>query len=128
VRGERERGKVKGSEGEKGVGERNERKNRREGGGGKSCILIMCDYLLIFHGRTSVRTLAVYSVHDLSKPQAVVGTNVSPATLLPYYDLDTHLLFLSGKVLALFPVHPHSFLLYLLSLLPSLFPFPHNET
>ena len=27
-----------------------------------------------------------------------MGTNVSPATLLPYYDPDTHLLFLSGKV------------------------------
>jgi len=72
--------------------------------------------------KTSVRTLTVYSVHDLSKPQAVVGTNVSPATLLPYYDLDTHLLFLSGKVLALFPVHPPSFLL--LPSLPSPLPLP----
>lgn len=127
MRGERERGKVKGSEGEKGVGERNGRRNRREEGGRKGCILIMCNYLLIFHGRTSVRTLTVYSVHDLSKPQAVVGTNVSPATLLPYYDLDTHLLFLSGKVLAFFPVHPPP-PFYLLSLVPSLFPFSHNET
>ena len=42
--------------------------------------------------------MSLYSADDLSGPKAVVGTNVSPATLLPYYDPDTHLLFLSGKV------------------------------
>ncbi len=50
------------------------------------------------HPRTSTRTLHLYSAQDLTKPQSSVATNVSPATLIPYYDPDTHLLFLSGKV------------------------------
>ena len=35
---------------------------------------------------------------DLSRPLSTVSTNVSPATLVPHYDPDTHLLFLTGKV------------------------------
>lgn len=48
-----------------------------------------------------MRTLSVYNTQDLKQPLSVVGTNISPATLMPFYDPDTHLLFLTGKV------HPH---------------------
>ena len=51
--------------------------------------------------RSSLRTLSVYNTQDLKQPLSVVGTNISPATLMPFYDPDTHLLFLTGKV------HPH---------------------
>ena len=48
--------------------------------------------------RNSLRTLSVYNMRDLKQPLSVVGTNISPATLMPFYDPDTHLLFLTGKV------------------------------
>ena len=40
----------------------------------------------------------MYNIHDLSKAELTVATNVSPATLIPSYDPDTCLLYLSGKV------------------------------
>ena len=54
---------------------------------------ICCLYL-----RTSCRTVSLYVTSDLTRHLSTVSTNVSPATLVPHYDPDTHLLFLSGKV------------------------------
>ena len=48
--------------------------------------------------RTSSRTISLYVTSDLTTHLATVSTSVSPATLVPHYDPDTHLLFLSGKV------------------------------
>jgi coronin-7 len=47
--------------------------------------------------KTSARTISLYVTSDLSRPLSTVSTTVSPATLVPHYDPDTHLLFLSGK-------------------------------
>ena len=46
---------------------------------------------------------------------SVISTNVSPATLIPHYDPDTHLLFLTGKV------RPYPLQYYLLTCYPLLF-------
>ena len=48
--------------------------------------------------RTSCRTVSLYVTSDLTRHLSTVSTNVSPATLVPHYDPDTHLLFLWGKV------------------------------
>ena len=63
----------------------------------------MCLYF-----RTSVRSLGVYSVNKTSITiKSEVAANISPATLVPYFDPDTRLVFLSGKVSpALFPFLP----------------------
>ena len=46
-----------------------------------------------------MRTLGVYSVKDGTiNVKADISTNISPATLMPYFDPDTKLLFVSGKV------------------------------
>ncbi|CAI8046126.1 Coronin-7 [Geodia barretti] len=47
--------------------------------------------------RTSSRTISLYVTSDLSQPLSSVSTTISPATLVPHYDPDTCLLFLSGK-------------------------------
>ncbi|CAJ0957485.1 unnamed protein product [Ranitomeya imitator] len=64
-------------------------------------ILWVCDgkYLLVsgFDSR-SERQLTLHSAQDLSQgPIATVSIDVSPATLIPYYDPDTGLLLLTGK-------------------------------
>ncbi|CAI8046122.1 Coronin-7 [Geodia barretti] len=46
---------------------------------------------------TSSRTISLYVTSDLSQPLSSVSTTISPATLVPHYDPDTCLLFLSGK-------------------------------
>jgi coronin-7 len=47
--------------------------------------------------KTSSRTISLYVTSDLSRPLSSVSTTISPATLVPHYDPDTCLLFLSGK-------------------------------
>ncbi|KAM3916335.1 coronin-7-like [Leptodactylus fuscus] len=64
-------------------------------------ILWVCDgkYLLVsgFDSR-SERQLTLHSSQDLSLgPVATVSIDVSPSTLIPYYDPDTGLLLLTGK-------------------------------
>ncbi|XP_071976275.1 coronin-7-like isoform X1 [Engystomops pustulosus] len=64
-------------------------------------ILWVCDgkYLLVsgFDSR-SERQLTLHSTQDLSQgPIATVSIDVSPSTLIPYYDPDTGLLLLTGK-------------------------------
>ena len=49
-------------------------------------------------GTVCARFSVVYNVGDMKAPLSVVGTNISPATLMPFYDPDTHLLYLTGKV------------------------------
>ncbi|XP_073409646.1 coronin-7-like isoform X4 [Dendrobates tinctorius] len=64
-------------------------------------VLWVCDgkYLLVsgFDSR-SERQLTLHSAQDLSQgPIATISIDVSPATLIPYYDPDTGLLLLTGK-------------------------------
>ncbi|XP_075686557.1 coronin-7-like isoform X1 [Rhinoderma darwinii] len=71
-----------------------------EGGRGAR-ILWVCGgkYLLVsgFDSR-SERQLTLHSTQDLSQgPIATISIDVSPATLIPYYDQDTGLLLLTGK-------------------------------
>ncbi|CAI8054249.1 Coronin-7 [Geodia barretti] len=47
--------------------------------------------------KTSSRTISLYVTSDLSRPLSSVSTTISPATLVPHYDPDTCLVFLSGK-------------------------------
>lgn len=48
--------------------------------------------------RSSMRIIALYNVCDLDAPLSEISTSISPATLVPHFDFDTKLLFLSGKV------------------------------
>lgn len=47
--------------------------------------------------RSSLRTVNLYNVGTGSH-LSEISTSIAPATLIPYYDCDTKLLFLSGKV------------------------------
>ena len=48
--------------------------------------------------RTSVRQIAVYSVADLSSVLHKIDLNTSPSILIPYYDGDISVLFVTGRV------------------------------
>jgi len=48
-------------------------------------------------GRTSNRTISVYDSRNLSEVLSTVETNVSPSILIPFYDEDSSVLFLTGK-------------------------------
>jgi hypothetical protein len=45
-----------------------------------------------------MRTVTLHDV-DANTLLAEIKTNVSPATLIPHFDVDTKLLFLTGKVM-----------------------------
>ncbi|XP_040297752.1 coronin-7-like isoform X1 [Bufo bufo] len=64
-------------------------------------ILWVCDgkYLLVSgFDSGSDRQLTLHSIQDLSLgPIATISIDVSPSTLIPYYDPDTGLLLLTGK-------------------------------
>ncbi|NWX90314.1 CORO7 protein, partial [Nothoprocta pentlandii] len=71
-----------------------------EGGRGARLVWVCGgDYLLAsgFDSR-SERRILLYRAQDLSAgPLAVLGIDVAPSTLLPFYDEDTSMLFLTGK-------------------------------
>lgn len=48
--------------------------------------------------RHSDRQLAVWSQEDLSEPLTVENVDSSSGVLFPYYDHDTRIVFLAGKV------------------------------
>lgn len=52
-------------------------------------------FLLI---RSSVRNLTVYDHRNLSEALSTVEIDVAPATLIPFYDEDSSVIFLSAKV------------------------------
>ena len=80
------------------------------------CVCVkICYYEDWFLCRTSCRTISLYLTTDLTHAMSVISTNVSPATLIPHYDPDTHLLFLTGKV------RPYPLQYYLLTRSPLLF-------
>jgi coronin-7 len=69
-----------------------------EGSRGARVVWLSNTHLVVSgFNRTSCRTLSLYVTSDLTHPLSTVSTNVSPATLVPHYDPDTHLIFLSGK-------------------------------
>lgn len=47
--------------------------------------------------RSGMRTINLYNI-DTCSPLSEIATSVTPATLIPYFDTDTKLLFLTGKV------------------------------
>ena len=56
-----------------------------------------------FH-RTSVRTLGVYVIDGAKVTlKSEISTTTSPATLIPHFDPDTNLVYVSGKVSKLRP-------------------------
>ncbi|XP_061496483.1 coronin-7 isoform X1 [Anopheles gambiae] len=56
------------------------------------------DYLVVTgFDKVSERQIYVYKVTDLSAPMGMVGLDVSPAILMPYYDEDSSTLFATGK-------------------------------
>lgn len=55
--------------------------------------------IIIIYYRSSMRTVNLFDI-GTSSPLSEVTINISPATLVPYFDVDTKLLFLSGKVLS----------------------------
>ena len=57
-------------------------------------ITFLC--LLLFRG--SQREIKVFEANNLSKPIATQVIDVSPSVLVPYYDEDTSVLFLWGRV------------------------------
>jgi len=70
--------------------------------------------LLLYFCRNSVRTVFLFNTSDLSTPISEISTNISPATLFPFYDQDTKLLYLTGKVQGLYFLN--SLLIYVFSL------------
>ncbi|XP_006824884.1 LOW QUALITY PROTEIN: coronin-7-like, partial [Saccoglossus kowalevskii] len=55
-------------------------------------------YLIVLgFDKQSSRKISVHNVDDLTAPVAMVTLDVSPATLIPYYDDDTSVLFCTGK-------------------------------
>lgn len=54
--------------------------------------------LLALCSRSSMRTVTLYDVNTQS-PLSEITVNISPATLIPFFDVDTKLLFLTGKVI-----------------------------
>jgi len=44
------------------------------------------------------RTISVYDHRNLSDVLSTVEINVAPATLIPFYDEDSSVIFLSAKV------------------------------
>ncbi|KAJ7357667.1 Coronin-7 [Desmophyllum pertusum] len=56
------------------------------------------DWLVVSgFGRMSTRTISVYDSRNLSEVLSTVETNVAPATLIPFYDEDSSVVFLSAK-------------------------------
>uniref|UniRef100_A0A182PL45 Coronin n=1 Tax=Anopheles epiroticus TaxID=199890 RepID=A0A182PL45_9DIPT len=56
------------------------------------------EYLVVTgFDKVSERQIYVYKVTDLSAPMGMVGLDVSPAILMPYYDEDSSTLFATGK-------------------------------
>lgn len=51
----------------------------------------------VYYNRCSMRTITLYDTSN-SSLLSEIKTNVSPAILIPYFDVDTKLLFLTGKV------------------------------
>ncbi|XP_054714139.1 coronin-7-like [Uloborus diversus] len=47
--------------------------------------------------KVSERQIYLYDIKDITNPIADIGIDVSPATLVPFYDSDSSTLFLSGK-------------------------------
>lgn len=52
----------------------------------------------MFLNRVSERQVYLYDCQDISNPIEDISLDVSPATLIPFYDEDSSTLFLSGKV------------------------------
>lgn len=52
--------------------------------------------LLIY--RANTRELKVYNVDDLSMPCGTLNIGTSPSLAVPYYDIDTGLIALAGRV------------------------------
>ena len=52
--------------------------------------------------KTSTRMLSVYVTSDLSTPTSTISLNVSPATLMPTFDPDVKLVYVTGKVHCVF--------------------------
>ena len=48
--------------------------------------------------RSSNRTISVYDHCNLSEVLSTVEINVAPATLIPFYDEDSSVIFLFAKV------------------------------
>uniref|UniRef100_A0A182NVF3 Coronin n=1 Tax=Anopheles dirus TaxID=7168 RepID=A0A182NVF3_9DIPT len=56
------------------------------------------EYLVVTgFDKVSERQIYVYKLTDLSTPMAMVGLDVSPAILMPFYDEDSSTLFATGK-------------------------------
>ncbi|XP_020609841.1 coronin-7-like [Orbicella faveolata] len=56
------------------------------------------DWLVVTgFGRSSNRTISVYDHRNLSEVLSTVEINVAPATLIPFYDEDSSVIFLSAK-------------------------------
>ncbi|XP_077983604.1 coronin-7-like [Glandiceps talaboti] len=70
-----------------------------EGSRGARLIYACNGQLLVIFGfnKQSTRQIRVYSTEDLSSPVTTVDLFTSPATLIPYYDEDTSVVFCTGK-------------------------------
>uniref|UniRef100_A0A182KAP6 Coronin n=1 Tax=Anopheles christyi TaxID=43041 RepID=A0A182KAP6_9DIPT len=56
------------------------------------------EYLVVTgFDKVSERQIYVYKVTDLNAPMGMLGLDVSPAILMPYYDEDSSTLFATGK-------------------------------
>ena len=74
-----------------------------EGRRGGRLVWLDTEHILVSgFNKLSTRTLSVYATSDLSKPKSVISLNVSPATLMPTFDPDVKLVYVTGKVCCVF--------------------------
>uniref|UniRef100_A0A670JFN9 Coronin n=1 Tax=Podarcis muralis TaxID=64176 RepID=A0A670JFN9_PODMU len=70
-----------------------------EGGRGARIVWVCGGKYLLVSGfdSRSERQLSLHPAESLGPPVATVGLDVSPSTLIPFYDADTSVVFLTGK-------------------------------
>eukprot|EP00058_Branchiostoma_floridae_P026168 XP_002611658.1 hypothetical protein BRAFLDRAFT_117106 [Branchiostoma floridae] len=77
--------------------------------------------------RSSTRTIFVFSAEDLSAPLTTVGIDESTTILVPYYDEDSRVLFLTGKGDSqIFSYEVSTEKPYLIELATTAFSLPHQ--
>ncbi len=70
-----------------------------EGRRGGRIVWLDAEHIIVTgFNKTSVRTLSLYSISDLSAPVSTISLNISPAILVPTFDPDVKLLYVTGKV------------------------------
>lgn len=61
-------------------------------------VFLKVDHCLFHFCRMSTRIISVYDSRNLSETLSTLEINIAPSVLIPFYDEDSAVLFLSSKV------------------------------